>query len=239
MPSEERVFSAPRLSKDLAPDPFRGSHRSMRAVNVVALGYVSGLGPVRRCESELRQQTDSIDRFCAARGWDLVGLVRDLEPNRKRLGRPALTHAVDRLQRGHASCLVVAELRRLCPSVAELGGVLAAVENAGARLVSLDPAFDSATPAGRETLQVLAAVSGWERSRRSRMTTAARSKVAIPTIDPKLKRRIMRMRGAGMTLQAIADTLNEEDVPTVRGGTKWRPSSVQAALGYKRPDLWG
>ncbi|MBA3263820.1 MAG: hypothetical protein H0T69_15355, partial [Thermoleophilaceae bacterium] len=26
-----------------------------------------------------------------------------------------------------------------------------------------------------------------------------------------------------------------EGVPTLRGGAKWRPSSVQAATGYKRP----
>ena len=42
------------------------------------------------------------------------------------------------------------------------------------------------------------------------------------------------MRADGMTLQAIADTLNEERVPTPRGGLKWRPSSVQSAAGYKR-----
>jgi hypothetical protein len=43
------------------------------------------------------------------------------------------------------------------------------------------------------------------------------------------------MRAEGMTLQAIADTLNAEGVPTLRGGSRWRPSSVQAAAGYKRP----
>ena len=43
------------------------------------------------------------------------------------------------------------------------------------------------------------------------------------------------MRKSGMTLQAIADTLNAEGVPTVRGGARWRPSSVQTAAGYKRP----
>ena len=37
-----------------------------------------------------------------------------------------------------------------------------------------------------------------------------------------------------MTLQAIADRLNEDGVPTVRGGAKWRHSSVQAAAGYAR-----
>jgi hypothetical protein len=35
------------------------------------------------------------------------------------------------------------------------------------------------------------------------------------------------MRDRGMTLQAIADTLNAEHVPTIRGGAKWRRSSLQ------------
>ena len=43
------------------------------------------------------------------------------------------------------------------------------------------------------------------------------------------------MRTAGMTLQAIADVLNSEGVPTLRGGAMWRPSSVQSAAGYRRP----
>jgi hypothetical protein len=37
-----------------------------------------------------------------------------------------------------------------------------------------------------------------------------------------------------MTLQAIADTLNKEGVPTARGGAQWRPSSIQSTLG-RRP----
>jgi hypothetical protein len=38
--------------------------------------------------------------------------------------------------------------------------------------------------------------------------------------DPDLSQRIAQMRAQGMTLQAIADRLNEEGVPTVRGGAK-------------------
>jgi uncharacterized protein (DUF433 family) len=52
---------------------------------------------------------------------------------------------------------------------------------------------------------------------------------------PLLQRRIAMMRASGMTLQAIADTLNREGIPTLRGGSEWRPSSVQAAVGYRRP----
>jgi hypothetical protein len=86
---------------------------------------------------------------------------------------------------------------------------------------------------------LLTRISAWERTRRARMTTAARSKVDNPNaIPPDIKRRIVRLRSAGMTLQAIAAELNDEGIPTVRGGARWRPSSVQTALGYKRPRPW-
>lgn len=213
-------------------------HQSAQPVQVRALGYVSGHS-ARRGDPGLTQQAAAIDRFCAHREWRLVGLVRDVEPG-KRLPRPALAHAIERLGSGEASCLVVAELKRLCPSVAELGEILKAVDQTGARLISLKPAIDTGSRAGRAALGVLISVSGWERERRAKMTSTARTKTPSPqTIEPKLKRQITRMRGAGMTLQAIADALNEAHVPTVRGGAKWRPSSVQAALGYKRPRPWG
>ena len=51
---------------------------------------------------------------------------------------------------------------------------------------------------------------------------------------PELVEQITTMRASGMTLQAIADALNDQGQPTVRGGARWRPSSVQTALGYKR-----
>ena len=38
-----------------------------------------------------------------------------------------------------------------------------------------------------------------------------------------------------MSLRDIAERLNDDGVPTLRGGALWRPSSIQAALGYKRP----
>jgi hypothetical protein len=65
---------------------------------------------------------------------------------------------------------------------------------------------------------------------------AAREKGPRRVADyPDLAQRIVRMRASGLTLQAIADQLNAEGVPTLRGGAKWRPSSVQVAAGYHRP----
>ena len=204
----------------------------MERCSVTAIGYVAG---------DLHTQCEAIDRLCARRGWQLMSLIHDLGPVKGPAHkRPGLGGALERLLVGDATCLVVADLRVLCRSVGELGGVLDALEQANARLVALDPPVDTGTLAGRVAVRTLAAVSEWERTRtleRSRRgLAAAREQGAVqPTIQPSLKRQIMRMRGAGMTLQAIVDVLNAEGVPTVRGGSMWRPSSVQAAIGYRRP----
>ena len=217
----------------------RAGAAGMDLQRVAAIGYARN--DVALIDDDLRRQVGVIERLCARRDWALVSVVYDLGPAKGRsLGRPALSGALQRLVAGEATCLVVTDVRHLCRSVAEVGGVLEAIERAGARLVSLEPPIDTGTQAGRVGARILSAVSEWERMRSTERTrhglAAAREKGAVqPTIAPELKRRIARMRGAGMTLQAIVDELNAAGVPTVRGGSTWRPSSVQAAIGYKRP----
>jgi DNA invertase Pin-like site-specific DNA recombinase len=205
---------------------------------VTALGWLSSDSATRVDDTDMEEQLKALERHCARAGWTLVTLVREIgEPRR---ARPALDFAFERLGSGDASCLLVSDLGTLCRSVAQLRSLLERLESVGARLVSLRPAIDTGTQAGRDAAQVLCAISDWERIRASersrRALAAAREKGAVaPAIEPALQRRICRMRGAGMTLQAIVDELNSDGVPTVRGGAKWRPSSVQAAIGYKRP----
>jgi DNA invertase Pin-like site-specific DNA recombinase len=206
---------------------------------VAVVGYVRD--EVTHGRLDVRQQAALIVRLCARRDWELVSLLYEGGPAKGRsLSRPALSGALQRLAAGEVTCLVVTDLRNLCRSVAEVGGVLDAIDRAGARLVSLEPPIDTGTQAGRVGARVLSAVSEWERHRsieRSRrgLDAARRQGALQPTIEPELKRQITRMRRAGMTLQAIVDELNAAGVPTVRGGSMWRPSSVQAAIGYKRP----
>ncbi len=127
--------------------------------------------------------------------------------------------------------------------MAELGTIVQWLERNDVRLVAVDLDLDTADPAGRATARALASVAGWERERLSERTrkglAAARSKRHASKAGsagdwPDIRKRIAAMRADGMTLQAIADVLNREGVPTPRGGTEWRPSSVQTAAGYKR-----
>jgi DNA invertase Pin-like site-specific DNA recombinase len=160
------------------------------------------------------------------------------------LERPGLNHALELLSAGEVSCLVVAGLDRLSRSAANLGTVIEWLEQLDARLVVIDIDLDTHTEEGRLAARALARVGALERRsgaeaarrpRREREERPASGRLAAVSDRPLLQRRIATMRASGMTLQAIADTLNREGVPTLRGGAKWRPSSVQAATGYKRP----
>jgi len=158
--------------------------------------------------------------------------------------RPGLAYALKRITSGEASGLIVSELGRLTHSAAELGGIIEWLRDAPARFIVVAGLLDTGESEGRRTADLLVEVSRWESLRLSERTRsglqAARRKrgsLGRPAVvdDPELRKRIAQMRSQGMTLQAIADQFNAEGVPTVRGGAKWRHSSIQAAAGYRRP----
>ena len=214
---------------------------SRRPVGVRVIGYASvAVEPGERYAGEFQRQAERIDSECARRGLSLVRLLREREPRHQRaLERPSLGYALGRIAAGEASGVVVADLSRLTHSVPELGRVLEWFASHDARLVAANPGFDTGEQGGRLTARTIIEVARWERERLSERTRigmqAARSKGPRQVADfPALRERIAWMREDGMTLQAIADRLNAEGVPTVRGGSKWRPSSVQTAAGYRR-----
>lgn len=99
----------------------------------------------------------------------------------------------------------------------------------------------AATPAAAAPLRAASpAAASPRRRRRGAVNGSSPTRGGGSVKDqPALQQRIADMRKSGMTLQAIADTLNGEGIPTVRGGARWRPSSVQTAAGYKRPGTGG
>jgi DNA invertase Pin-like site-specific DNA recombinase len=216
-----------------------GVHEAVRA-----LGYASV--PPDGGRRQLAAQQRAIMQGVGRLGLHLVELVRDREPETgKALDRAGLSYLIERLAAGDATCVIVSGLERLSRSVAELGTIVEWLERNGVRLVAVDLGLDTASASGRSTARALASVAGWERERlvdRTRKGLAAarakRRAAPGPSSTPDwdaIKERIAAMRTEGMTLQAIADELNREGVPTQRGGTEWRPSSVQTAAGYRRP----
>lgn len=222
-----------------APTPPR-----YEAAGLPVIGYASCVCEGPTAGLELKQQAEAITDECKRSGLTLIEVVGErATANGKGLGRPGLTYALDRINRGEAGGLVVVELSRITTSVGELGSIMEWLLREEVRLVAPGDLFDTGLEGGRLAATLLIAVSSWERDRISERTrnglqaarmsgrSAGRRAVAD---DPDLRERIALMRAQGMTLQAIADRLNEEGVPTVRGGSKWRHSSVQAAAGYRR-----
>jgi DNA invertase Pin-like site-specific DNA recombinase len=209
-----------------------------------AIGYVC---VPNGSNGELRDHSAALERACSERGLALASIVHDVEVAGSD-HRPALAWALEQLAAQKAEVLIVPRLRELSSNVANLAPLLSWFDSERRTLIALDLGLDTSTEAGRLAAIAIVGVGGWEHERISERTRrgleAARSRggpqgrTAVADV-PELQERIARMRDEGMTLQAIADTLNAEGVPTLRGGAMWRPSSVQRATGYRRPSAGG
>jgi DNA invertase Pin-like site-specific DNA recombinase len=208
------------------------------------IGYASCLHSGPDGSAELKQQADVIARECQRLDLQLIELVGEREPaSSKGRTRPGLTYALNQIASRAVDGLMVAELSRITHSASELGTFIERLADSGVRLIAVANGLDTQRADGRLAADVLTSVARWERTRLSertrnglqaaRLSGKATGRGAVAD-DPGLSERIIQMRAQGMTLQAIADRLNEEGVPTVRGGAKWRHSSVQAAAGYRR-----
>jgi DNA invertase Pin-like site-specific DNA recombinase len=176
---------------------------------------------------------------CEASGWSLVEIVRDVHEG-PTLARPGLRSALEQISERQAQALVVSDLEPLGRSIVDLGVLMSWFRDADATLIVLDLELDTSTPEGQHVAATLIALSARDHERISRGTLRGLAKGRAsgrPAVShrPELVNRIAAMRAANMTLSAIAEQLNAEGVPTLRGGKKWRPSSIQAALGYRRP----
>jgi peptidoglycan hydrolase-like protein with peptidoglycan-binding domain len=120
----------------------------------VAIGYLAGPnGPTPS------PQAAAIEAACQERGWRLAQIAHDPPGPGGPDSRPGLQHALHRLASGQASCLVIARLAHVGPSVEDLAQVLGRVEESRARLVVCDIDLDTSTTVGRRTANALATLN--------------------------------------------------------------------------------
>jgi DNA invertase Pin-like site-specific DNA recombinase len=222
------------------PDPSRSSPPEPTGRR--ALGYV--LRERDAAPAHLTSQIEALHAWCAATRLELGDVVHDVASPGEQRARPSLQWALAQIAERQADTLVVLRLGDLSGSAATLSPLLRWFMDRGRALVAIDLGLDTATPEGRLAAEAVAGVGSLERERISvgtregmaaaRLRGGGQGRIAVADM-PELHERITQMREDGMTLQAIADVLNEEGVPTLRGGAMWRPSSVQRATGYRRP----
>lgn len=152
--------------------------------------------------------------------------------------RPQLVKALERLDKGEASHLIVVAYDRLARSLIDFMQLQERARRKGWALVGLDLDIDTSTPEGQFVANMYANFAQLERERTSRKTKEALAelkkqgrKLGRPsTLSRETLVLIKTYKAHSNTLLEVAEQLNREQVKTAHGGLKWYPSTVSKAL---------
>jgi len=215
----------------------RQETRTDPALRAITYGRVS-TGRQAASGISLDDQAEKLAEVVAGRGWGHIAHLTDAGlSGRKMTNRKGLLDALDRLDRGEADVLVAAKIDRVSRSTTDFAHLLDKAEKKGWKLVVLDADVDTTTAAGRLLVDVVSAAASFESRRigeRQRAVHAVRRSQGkragqAPLLPERVRSRIAADREAGKSLNAIASALNDEGVPTAKGGV-WHASTIRHVL---------
>ena len=227
----------------LAPAPSRRS----------AVGYIRVSTSMQVLSGHsLDEQRSKIAEYCSLYELDLVQVFSDEGISGKTLKREGLSAALASLQMGAAKTLVVVKLDRLTRNVRDLGVLIETYfGEAGADLASVSEQIDTATAAGRLTLNILTSVAQWEReviterisSAMQHMKTQGKRTGYVPfgkklceegvylladEEEQEIIDLIRSKRAQGLSLRKLADWLNDQGIRN--RGRSWSHMTVKSKL---------
>ena len=179
---------------------------------------------------------------------ELVEIVVDGGESAKSLQRPGMEQLLALVDGKTVQAVIVAKLDRLTRSVKDLCELLGRFERRGVALISVAESLDTSSAAGRLVLNIMTAVSQWEREAigertRDAMNHKRTNGERVGNIrfgyrlgadgkhlepDPAeqaVLNEIRHLRQGGHTLRGIAAALNHRTFRT-RRGSAWRLESV-------------
>jgi DNA invertase Pin-like site-specific DNA recombinase len=101
--------------------------------------------------------------MAVVQGADLVEVIIDAGESAKSLNRPGMACLLSLVDAGAADAVIIAKLDRLTRSVKDLAELLERLNRRGVSLVSVAESLDTGTEEGRLVLNIMTAVSQWER----------------------------------------------------------------------------
>jgi len=202
--------------------------------------------------ASLEVQQRKIRAAAELQDLELERVIVDAGASAKDLRRPGAAELLELVEAGELDAVIVYKLDRLTRSVKDLGELLELFERCGVALVSVSESLDTSSAAGRLVLNVMGAVSQWEREAISERTREAlQQKRAngqrignVPfgfrvidgtkDLEPnpaeqKILRTAKRLRSSGYTLQGVADRLNAKGY-TTRTGRSWKVRNAHHLL---------
>ncbi len=196
-----------------------------------------------------RLQEAKIRQYAAAHGYELDRIFSDLNRSGRDENRAGLQCALARIENGQSGGLIVARLDRLGRGAGAVLGALAAIDAAGAKLVSVEDGFNSQTPFGKALSTILLALAELELARLADSARLARRHAVGRGVHPSsypptgyrrgpsgrlepdphqgpLVAAAFELRAAGATYTQVAQFLEGAGVVNAHGNRRWYRKTV-------------
>src|ERR1039457_5495856 len=111
----------------------------------------------------LEAQAEKIKAMAVVHSVALAEIIVDGGESAKSLNRPGMARLLAMVDAGEVRTVIIAKLDRLTRSVKDLCTLLERFERRGVALVSVAESLDTSSAAGRLVLNIMTAVSQWER----------------------------------------------------------------------------
>jgi site-specific DNA recombinase len=198
-------------------------------------------------------QRKKITDWAALHGVEILEWWEELDQSGAKLARPMFQQALGRCERGESGGIVVARLDRFARSAVDALESIRRLNDAGARLVSVEDNFDGSTPMGRFAIGILTLIAELELERiKSNWVTAVSEAVgrgvhiaARPPTgyqrgpDSRLVRdepaaaavaEVFRRRALGTSYTDLALFLEQRGVFPASGNPHWSTNGVAMLL---------
>jgi site-specific DNA recombinase len=205
-------------------------------------------------------QRRKISEWAKLHEMTIVQWWEEIDQSGARLQRPMFQEALGRCERGETGGIVVARLDRFARSAVDALESIKRLNEAGARLVSVEDNFDGSTPMGRFAIGILTLIAELELERiKENWTTAVRTAIErgvhISARPPTGYRRdksgrlvrdepaasaireVFRRRALGASWEELAQFLEAEEVFPTSGNKHWSRAGVQRLV--KNPAYLG
>jgi site-specific DNA recombinase len=201
----------------------------------------------------LEAQEAKIRAMAVVQGVEINELIVDGGESAKNLNRPGMERLLTLVDQRQVKTVIIAKLDRLTRSVKDLAELLERFERRGVSLVSVAESLDTASASGRLVINIMTAVSQWEREATGERTKDAmrhkksngecvgnvaygfRRAADGEHVEPEPNEQaalalIRSLRSQGCSLRQIAAALNGQALRT-RRGAGWRHDHVLRIVG--------
>jgi len=198
-------------------------------------------------------QRERIAKWAAANDVAIIQWWEEFDQSGARLERPMFQEALARCERGETGGMVVAKLDRFARSAVDALESIRRLNDAGARLVSVEDGFDGSTPMGRFAIGILTMIAELELERikdnwQTAITRAVDRGIHIsarpPTgyvrdedkrllrVEPAASavREVFRQRALGASWANLAAYLEAEGISTPIGNEHWSKAGVSGLV---------